>query len=335
NKLIYETVFFSVKNTLLHFDKPNELKLDNHRKFTDKELYVFPPDTSKNNQLQFTVAEKKSEPQHQFNQNTIDFNKQTPKIEYEKPAETVESISQPSQPPTNVDLKTIEPESKKTDFNTNDTEFKYITKEAFTKNKTVVVDDIQQPKQNPVVIGELFKTYIVAQVGDEMLLIDKHAAHERYIFEQIKNDADQLDTQMYLEPIMVLLSYEEYDALSSNLDKIAKLGFSVEPDVAPTVAVKGVPLVLGNENPSEIITELAENFIKCRHNPQLKVFDELFHSIACKSAIKANDDSDIIELQALVNSIYENDAIRYCPHGRPVMIKLSKRDIEKQFKRIV
>lgn len=168
-----------------------------------------------------------------------------------------------------------------------------------------------------------------------MLLFDKHAAHERYIFEQIKNDAQQLDTQMYLEPIMVLLSYEEYDALSDNLEKIKQLGFSIEPDVAPTVAVTGVPMVLKDENPTEIVTELAENFIACRHNPQLEIFDELFHSIACKAAIKANDNSGLIELQALVNAVFENDNIRYCPHGRPVMIKLSKKDIEKQFKRIV
>ena len=184
-------------------------------------------------------------------------------------------------------------------------------------------------------MGELFKTYIVAQAGDEMLLIDKHAAHERYIFEKIKNDANQLDTQMYIEPIMVLLSYDEYDALASNIEQVAKLGFDIEPDVAPTVAVKGVPIIIGDENPSELVSDLAKNFLACKLNPQLELFDELYHSIACKAAIKANDDSSHIELQALVNSIYGRDDIRYCPHGRPVMIKLSKKDIEKQFKRIL
>ena len=168
-----------------------------------------------------------------------------------------------------------------------------------------------------------------------MLLFDKHAAHERYIFEKIKNDANQLDTQMFLEPVMVLLSYEEYDALCLNIDRIVELGFSIEPDVAPTVDVMGAPLVLADENPSEVITELARNFMQYKVDPQIELFDELFHSMACKAAIKANDDSSKMELQALVNAVYENDEIRYCPHGRPVMIKLSKKDIEKQFKRIV
>ena len=94
-------------------------------------------------------------------------------------------------------------------------------------------------------------------------------------------------------------------------------------------------MILGGDNPTDIVTELAKNFIDCKHDPQLEIFDELYHSIACKAAIKANDDSDILELQALVNNVYGNDNIRYCPHGRPVMIKLKKRDIEKQFRRIV
>ena len=166
-------------------------------------------------------------------------------------------------------------------------------------------------------------------------LVDKHAAHERYIFEKIKNDANELDIQMYLEPIMVLLSYDEYDALSANIEKTAKLGFDIEPDLAPTVAVKGVPIILGDENPTELICELAKNFLAYKLDPQLQIFDELYHSIACKAAIKANDESSAVELQALVNSIYGRDDIKYCPHGRPVMIKLSKKDIEKQFKRIV
>ncbi|MBR6337551.1 MAG: DNA mismatch repair protein MutL, partial [Ruminococcus sp.] len=88
-------------------------------------------------------------------------------------------------------------------------------------------------------------------------------------------------------------------------------------------------------NPADIISELAKNFIDCKADPKLELFDEMFHSMACKAAIKANDDNDILELQSLVNAVYGNDEIRYCPHGRPVMIKLTKRDIEKQFRRIV
>lgn len=213
--------------------------------------------------------------------------------------------------------------------------FRFINDRSFIRS--VVREVKKEPeKPRPVVIGELFKTYVVAQVGDEMLLMDKHAAHERYIFEKIKNDISELETQMLLEPVMVMLSYEEFDALSANVDKLCKLGFEVEPDVAPTVAVKGVPVILGDsENPTDIITELAKNFIQCRHNPQLEIFDDLYHSIACKAAIKANDNNSTIELQALLNAVYGNENIRYCPHGRPVLVTLSKKDIEKQFRRLV
>ena len=213
--------------------------------------------------------------------------------------------------------------------------FHFINDRSFIRS--VVQEVKKEPeKPKPVVIGELFKTYVVAQVGDEMLLMDKHAAHERYIFEKIKGDISELETQMLLEPVMVMLSYEEFDALAANVDKLERLGFEVEPDVAPTVAVKGVPIILGDlENPTDIITELARNFIQCRNDPQLEIFDDLYHSIACKAAIKANDNNSTIELQALLNAVYGNENIRYCPHGRPVLITLSKNDIEKQFRRLV
>jgi DNA mismatch repair protein MutL len=220
----------------------------------------------------------------------------------------------------------------------NNGDFRFLDNASFKKKpekKSVIVEKTERENPKPVVIGELFKTYVVAQAGDEMILMDKHAAHERYIFEKIKNNANELETQMLLEPVMVLLSYDEFDALAANLEKVKKLGFEIEPDVAPTVAVMGVPIILGDENPTDIVTDLAKNFIDNKLNPQLEIFDDLYHSIACKAAIKANDSTGTIELQALLNAVYGNDNIRYCPHGRPVMITLSKKDIEKQFKRVL
>ena len=214
-------------------------------------------------------------------------------------------------------------------------EYHYLSGSSFEKKEVEIVPDETPEPVKPIIIGEVFKTYIIIQVGDEMCMIDKHAAHERVLFEKIRHKADELEPQLFLEPVMVLLSYDEYDAIAENTEKIRSLGFEVECDVAPTVAVKGMPLVLGDMNPADIIPELAKNFIDCKADPKLEIFDEMFHSMACKAAIKANDDNDILELQSLVNAIFSNDDIRYCPHGRPVMIKLTKRDIEKQFKRIV
>ena len=354
NKIIYESVFFAVKNALLQFDEPNDIKFENKRNYTNEELYDFPPPPDQNEQLKFeTISSVKAVTNNTHSENrTISETFAVQSVPVRKSANEASEFADEikSDYISDKSADTVKKDDYETHFDAGNqasppynnfaqqedvSEYKYINQNAFEKKESAIIDDEVKPEEKPVVIGELFKTYIVAQSGDDMLLFDKHAAHERYIFEQIKNDAQQLDTQMYLEPIMVLLSYEEYDALSCNLEKIKQLGFAVEPDVAPTVAVTGVPMVLKDENPTEIVTELAENFIECRHNPQLEIFDELFHSIACKAAIKANDNSGLIELQALVNAVFENDNIRYCPHGRPVMIKLSKKDIEKQFKRIV
>lgn len=374
DKLIYEAVYFAVKDALLKNDKPMRMQLENKRHFTDQQLYELPPEPQ-GEQLKFSVTDSKpvqSAPQtekyvqerKQEAQNVMlvppvekapektaaaptqdlfisSLNSQQESVpEYEPPVE--ERYHEPEPMPTNAEtFHEIKDENADDNFAVTQeiseeiADFKYISNQSFERHTEIVAESEVEEQIRPVVIGELFKTYIVAQAGNEMILIDKHAAHERYIFEKIKDDANELDTQMFLEPIIVLLSYDEFDALSANVDKVLKLGFDIEPDLAPNVAVKGVPIILGDENPTEIVTELARNFLNCKHNPQLEIFDELYHSIACKAAIKANDDSDIIELQALVNKIYDRDDIRYCPHGRPVMIKLSKKDIEKQFKRIV
>lgn len=363
DKLIYEAVFFAIKDALLKADKPVEMQLDKKRYFTDKDLFDLPP-KPQGEQLKFKLSSeeqavnadphplpraavrqsapaasteayvKLSEPQYDRSLEPVRITEE-PETQQEEmhtpiPAVTDNAYQETEAVPENRnDIETVTQE-----ISEEIKDFKYISNQSFEKHYEIVDESEEEPVK-PVVIGELFKTYIVAQAGDELLLFDKHASHERYIFEKIKDDAHELDTQMFLEPIYVMLSYDEFDALSANVDKVNQLGFCIEPDVAPNVAVKGVPIILGNDNPTDIVTELAKNFIECKHDPQLEIFDELYHSIACKAAIKANDDSDILELQVLVNNVYGNDNIRYCPHGRPVMIKLKKRDIEKQFRRIV
>ena len=213
-------------------------------------------------------------------------------------------------------------------------EFKYINSSSFVKKELEEKKEIIEKKM-PVLVGEVFRTYIIVEYDGEMYLIDKHAAHERYIFEKIKSREKKLAVQMFIEPVIVMLSFEEYDALIANLDTVSELGFAIEDDVAPGVSVKGIPSVIEGTNPNDIVPELAENFVSCKNDPQLDIVDELFHSIACKSAIKANDYNDTSELQKLVDMVFFDDNIKYCPHGRPVMIKLTKRDIEKQFRRVL
>ncbi len=386
DKLIYEAVYFAVKDSLLKEDKPVDMSLDKKRHFTDSELYDL-PQKPQGEQLRFVSVENNNKNTDNSNNSDVpeapsvqlDYRPSEPSsarvpwpekrvvvppvgkpekkqnaagedlflksLEETRNSTAVPPPSDDNAPPAPSDENAppqFDPETETfgdtvtaaQEIDEQIQDFKYISNASFERRSEIVEDSYREPVK-PVVVGELFKTYIVAQAGDEMLLFDKHASHERYIFEKIKDNANELDTQMFLEPVYVMLSYDEYDALSANVDAVNRLGFCIEPDVAPNVAVKGVPMILGDENPTDIVTELAKNFLICKHNPQLEIFDELYHSIACKAAIKANDDSDILELQALVNNVYGNDEIRYCPHGRPIMIRLKKRDLEKQFRRIV
>lgn len=347
--LMHEAVYFAVKDALLKNDKPNEIKFENKRYFTDKELYNVPSDSGV--QLKFapqetpaTVSVKHDDFTYYAAEKTSSFQPEPTRVHSDISTQTPVNVTQPQatvperipEKLTVEDINRIVSEIPLPDDDEQEQSFKYIADNSFEKKQEaplIVEDSAEKPR--PVVIGELFRTFVVAQCGDEMILMDKHAAHERYIFEKIKDDKNQLEPQMLLEPVMVVLAYDEYDALAENVDKVRQLGFEIEPDVAPTVAVKGVPIILGDENPSEVISDLAKNFIANKLDPQIELFDDLYHSLACKAAIKAHDKTSIVELQALIDKVYDNDDIRYCPHGRPVMIKLSKRDIEKQFRRIV
>ncbi len=353
--LMHEAVYFAVKDALLKNDKPNEIKFENKRNFTDKELYNVPSDSGV--QLKFApqqtepvkperpVENRYDEPPVRNNFSAVPTVSEYPRQDFKPQSAPVRDIEPQDPAPEKAaeksrmtvdDINRIVSEIPLPDENESEQPFRYIADNSFEKKQQapIIVDDTEE-KPRPVVIGELFRTFVVAQCGDEMILMDKHAAHERYIFEKIKSDKNQLDPQMLLDPVMVVLPYDEYDALSENVEKVRQLGFEIEPDVAPTIAVKGVPIILGDENPSEVISDLAKNFIANKLDPQIELFDDLYHSLACKAAIKAHDKTSIIELQALIDKVYDNDDIRYCPHGRPVMIKLSKRDIEKQFRRIV
>ena len=354
--LMHEAVFYAIKDSLLKNDKPNEIVFESKRHFTDKQLYSVRSDPG----VQMRFADPvQTEPVPRSNVNyedppvdnvpkehTVQENTSCASAEYNTSGESTAPMphnsykaDEPFEKQQKITVEQINKLVSEIPLPQEDDpgSFRFIGSGDLQKKAPVIpvvpAETAEKPK--PVVIGELFRTFVVAQCGDDMLLMDKHAAHERYIFEKIKNDKNQLDPQMLLEPVMVVLAYDEYDALSQNVEKARQLGFEIEPDVAPTVAVKGVPVILGDENPTEAVSELARNLIAHKMDPQIELFDDLYHSLACKAAIKAHDKSSIIELQALIENVYENDDIRYCPHGRPVFIKLSKRDIEKQFRRIV
>ena len=182
-------------------------------------------------------------------------------------------------------------------------------------------------------LGELFGTYILLEMGDALLLVDKHAAHERILFEQFRTQQAGQDRQLLLAPVAVTLSRTDYDALSSHMDVVEQLGFLVEDFGSCTVLVREAPMWIEDQDVQSCILEIADNLSRQKKDSSPEYLDWLFHSMACRAAVKAQDRNTPVELDRLVHLLMEED-IRYCPHGRPVAVSLTKGKIEKMFGRI-
>ncbi|MBQ9956488.1 MAG: DNA mismatch repair endonuclease MutL [Ruminococcus sp.] len=217
--------------------------------------------------------------------------------------------------------------------------FHYISTQSLSRpcEKQAETLSVSEPvvKEEPKirVIGEAFKNYIMAEVDDTIVMIDKHAAHERIIFERLKSRNCRQYSQMLITESRVLLSMNEFDAMQNNTELLADMGFEFDFSQPPYVVTKAVPTFMMELDFDELIPEIAENLYLGKQNPQTHMLDDILHTMACKSAIKANDKNDIRELQALAQQVYNNEQIRHCPHGRPVMFTMTKSNIEHQFKR--
>ncbi len=181
-------------------------------------------------------------------------------------------------------------------------------------------------------VGEVLKTYIICEDDrDNVWLIDKHAAHERLRFDALKASRQPLMAQPLLTPVTVELEAEAYAAALDNLSLLQEFGFVCEDFGGGTVLIREVPADILAADAAVTLEELAQKLALGRADPE-GARDELLHTMACKSAIKAGMTTDAAELAALVEKVQSGE-ILYCPHGRPVKYKLSKYDIEKMFKR--
>ena len=219
--------------------------------------------------------------------------------------------------------------------------FSYITQQAFTAAPVQKPAESEAPKESVWtekpkirVIGEAFGLYVVAEVGDDtMIMIDKHAAHERIIFERLKSRNCKQYSQQLLTGVRVLLTGDEFSALETNQELLADLGFTFDFSEKPCVVATAVPTFIMELDMEDIISEIANNLRMYSHDPQSHVLDDMLHTVACKSAIKGNDKNDIAELQSLAEQVYFDERIRHCPHGRPVMFTMTKSNISHQFGR--
>lgn len=193
---------------------------------------------------------------------------------------------------------------------------------------------IDEDKQSFRFIGEAMNTYIIVETdNNKLVLIDKHAAHERIIFEKLKREKETGSVQLLLIPITVTLEKNEYTVAIEHLDMFKNVGFDVEDFGNGTLIVRSAPSYLRNDDVEDTIIEICGYIAENRKNVMSEHMEWIYHNISCRSAIKAGDSSTAKELIDIAKTVFSDDSIRYCPHGRPVCIELSKYEIEKQFGR--
>ncbi len=212
-----------------------------------------------------------------------------------------------------------------------------VYKEAPEKKEEAPKTDIKEEKKEiPLrLIGEAMNTYIIVESGDSVFFIDKHAAHERIIFEKLKMTVGEPQSQLLLVPETISFDKTVAAALLENRDEISKIGFDIDEFGDGCVIVSAVPDGIDAEDATKVLEELADTLKTGARAGKPEVLSEIMYSVACKAACKAGQKNSDAELLAIAKRVLCEDDIRYCPHGRPVMIEYTKAELERKFGRTV
>ena len=335
-KAVFDAIYFAVKNGILGYNESREIRLPNKS------------DNSGETESAVSTLEvptgKKPDPESFFRR----------VVPFEFPKEDDRDAEQqvlPEALPPLLRDSGLKPNEREETLQSELPGFAFLSQKSFEKREEPVrtepqaasadavpeeqaVSQREEPPPDIRVIGELFKTYILCESGESMVLIDKHAAHERINFERFKKGLD-LHGQLLIEPVEVMLSPEEYEAASAFKAKLEAIGLLLKFTDGEKVIVDGVPQSLENTDPEELLQEVAAVLASGSDNAEGALFDEVLHTMACKASIRANENQDISELRYLAKMVLNDNNIRYCPHGRPVITQISKKQIEKYFGRIV
>lgn len=345
-KIVFDAVYFAVKNALMGYDESREIKLNTaparaenipqpERERTSEPLRTAsaqvieePPKTMpipSGRDAVIYPQEKREPPKFTLRQ-------ETPQpAQFTQPLPAAEQTYMPELVPAK------KPEPKETPL-ADLPGFAFLSEKSFEKKPESVPQEPdpvipqERPKEQIRVVGELFKTYIVCESTEGMILIDKHAAHERVNFERLKKGFDS-SAQLLMQPEEVYLTPEEFNGMSEYADKLAQVGIIME-FTDGKARVTGLPQMLDKVPPAEIVECIAKIVSQGNTNAEGELFDDMLHTVACKASIRGNEDNDILELQVLAQEVFNNPDIRYCPHGRPVMTQISRKQIERYFGRV-
>ena len=248
-------------------------------------------------------------------------------VEYAIPSDLPErafsaSLNRPSEEPSSV-------------FHASEVAYQTRISLADEKNVENSVQNVESSAvPNHKILGEAFRTYIIVECNGELILIDKHAAHERMIFDRLKAAGRSVTSQMLLIPAIVHLSLEEMELLSRYGELLTQLGFEIEPYGEKEVIVRGVPAEMSTADVAASVEEICEKLRSSNTPDPSGVFDEILHTVACKAAIKAGWDTQRSELEKIASAVLSGQVL-YCPHGRPVSSVITRKDLDRLFKRIV
>ena len=355
-KPIYESVYFAVKSSLAEFDAPRDVELPPVRKvniapnmheYSGVQIDLHQSVRSqeiKNRAEQIARSRDSNAPASSSLEKATSLHVSDPGVAFSAPGSqfvppppaTYEQAVRASEPEIHG---TLPPE--KSDI--------IPSHEISAESASVETDPIEPEVEAPEIItekadsfimpeyrivGEIFNTYILIESGGELILIDKHAAHERLIYERLLKQRDNPDSQMLLTPLPITLDKNQYDAVTGCLDLLAKAGFEVEDFGMGTVLLRSVPTILSGDDAEGAFLEIAGQLRSGQTSVTTERIDWIYHTIACKSAVKGGDKNLPGELAELVLTLINNPDVRYCPHGRPIFVSLKQREIEKYFGRI-
>lgn len=325
-KPIFDLVYYAVKTAIENDRTVKEVEFKENPIYRQESKNVYQNNDNKSFQAKFDFFKKKDEPPSQQVIKTKpreDFwQVEAPKPEYK--------IARDEKPKARVDINIEyeEPEEISTAKSKDAPKERDIEKVVITDEK-----DNENFIPNFKLIGEAFKTYLIVEIENELYFIDKHAAHERMNFERFKAQAT-VETQMLLAPVVVNLTKDEFIAISENVDLIKKCGFELEEFGESQIIVRAIPSLVDGDSVKDLMLEIAQKLLEHKTDILPDKIDWIYHSASCRGAVKAGDYTSRQEQEMFVKKLLSMPNIRFCPHGRPVFIKMSKYDIEKQFGRV-
>ncbi len=330
-RLIFNAVFCACKNALAVGDTPKQVKE------IAKDYYKEPIKPAQ--QLKITHV---SEPKKDFWQH-VPVKRAEEVIQKSEPPKVKINFAQPKpvevrEEPTrtvtvNSPIEEIKSEDKIPDILLNSPS-KVSVSEPCVPQAKQEIPKTDFKEEDFSLVGEAFKTYIICEYCGKMVIIDKHAAHERIIYEKLKKESGARTPQLLLIPVTVTLSKEEYSAVLENLELINQAGFEAEDFGNGCIIVRECPMELSVDDVADVMCEIAGRFVEKKQDVAFEKMDWIFHSVACRSAIKAGNFTSRLEMERFAKQLLSMPDIRYCPHGRPVLIEMTQRELEKNFGRV-